>query len=191
MKIKHIQLATLTVIFCVGTFTIYSYAFGKRIKASKQTIQGNDRLSQLQNGEVSDHVVYWFLFNDVVFLKERGDENDRQGKPSGSIRSWFQREGKLNVAQGQLLEQVAVECKIEVAGLDAKATSIIKEFRSRYPGGRVPTGTKLPPPPPELAALQAERIAVILRARDRLRQGLNEQDFISFDDFVKRHFRVK
>lgn len=67
---------------------------------------------------------------------------------------------------------------------DEKAQKIITAFRARYPGGKVPQGESLPPPPPELTRLWEERKAIILHARDRLREAFGEQKFKQFDAFL-------
>jgi hypothetical protein len=75
-----------------------------------------------------------------------------------------------------------------VKQLDAKAKKIIDELYARYPGGQVPAGEQLPPPPPELQQLQRMRDYSALRARHRLQKELGEHGFKQVDDFLKLNF---
>ena len=43
-----------------------------------------------------------------------------------------------------------------------------------------------PPPPPELFAMQQERNAIILQARERLHAAFGEEEFTRFDQFVQK-----
>ncbi len=68
---------------------------------------------------------------------------------------------------------------------------VIETFSAQYPNRVAPKGQKLPEPPPELKVMQAERNAIVLRGRDRLRAALGEQEFARFHDFVLRRFAAK
>jgi hypothetical protein len=72
--------------------------------------------------------------------------------------------------------------------MDAEAKDIIDAAHARYPGGQVPAGEQLPPPPPELKKLQRQRDMAVLKARHRLRTELGEHGFRQVDDFLKLNF---
>ena len=110
----------------------------------------------------------------------------RQGKDTTALRSFFQRKANLSEFQARILNTVAAECVRQVAVQDARAQQIISSFRLRFPPGKLPRGIKLPPPPAELQQMQEERDAMILRARDRLRVALGDDEFQRFDEFVTR-----
>ena len=123
-----------------------------------------------QHTAVPEHVIYQHLFHHVFLMGERAGYKSQAG---------------LTDEQARLLSEVAAEGEREVQQVDARAKVIIDAFRARYPGGRVPSGEVPPPPPAEIRALQAERNAAILRARDRLRAAFGEQEFSRFSEFVR------
>jgi hypothetical protein len=130
------------------------------------------------------HVVYSALFHHVVDVMREADEMQRQGKDTSPLRSFFQRKANLNEFQARILDTVADDCVRQLDVQDARAQLIINEFRKRFPPGKLPPGVKLPPPPPELTQMQEERDAMILRARDRLRVALGDDEFQRFEGFV-------
>jgi hypothetical protein len=126
-----------------------------------------------------------FLFHHLVFLKQKADEIERQGKGKSALLSRFQEDAKLTPAQFQQLYLIAADCEQKVAEQDTKAKAIIDAMRARYPDGKIPEGETPPPVPPELLAMQQERDAIVLRARGQLQQALGVKAFASFDTFVQ------
>jgi hypothetical protein len=131
-------------------------------------------------------VVYSALFHHVIAVKEQAEAEESQGKDASSLRSVFREKADLSEVQAHLLSVIAVDCVREVAAQDARAQVIISAFKVRFPPGRLPPGVKLPPPPPELKLMQQERDAMILRARERLRLALGEEEFQRFEGYVTR-----
>jgi hypothetical protein len=134
--------------------------------------------------ELPEHVPYMFLFHHVKFLKEQAEEIERQGKGKSNLLTQFRVESSLSDEKFQLLKEVALDCEREVAALDKKAEVIINAFRERISKDETLRKQKLQPPP-ELIAMQQERNAIILRARDRIRMALGEEEFTDFHGFVR------
>jgi Carboxypeptidase regulatory-like domain len=88
----------------------------------------------------------------------------------------LQREATLTDQGSHTLDTIATECQEELRQLDERAKRIIDDFRAKFPVGKLSRGSKLQPPPPELIAMSAERSAIILRARDKLRQRVLERE---------------
>lgn len=177
MNIRKTLLALFVLALGVGTFAVI-----RPVKSVK-----DNRPPQQQVQEVPEHVPYIFLFHQLASLKQQADEADRQGKNDSSLRSLFKNQAALNDEQASALDTIAFDCVREVAQQDAKAKVIIDAFKARHPGGKLQRGETLPPPPAELTAMQEERNAIILRARDRLHTALGEQEFNRFEEFVKQH----
>ena len=142
--------------------------------------------SQPQRIPAPTAVVYSALFHHVTGVIQQADETQRQGKDASSLRALFRDKANLSDVQARDLDRIATDCVREVAVQDALAQQIIGAFKARFPPGRLPAGVKLPPPPPELKQMQEERDAMILRARDRLRVALGENEFQRFDEFVTK-----
>jgi hypothetical protein len=146
--------------------------------------------SPQQSRRIPDHVTYRMLLHNVYLFNQKAEANELQGKreSAGAFRRAFQHEAELSDEQARMLNEIAADCEREVREQDAKARVIIDARRAAYPGGRIPPGGKPLPPSPELEAMQQERNAIILRARDRLRQALGEQEWGRFQEFI--HQRV-
>lgn len=126
-----------------------------------------------------------FLFHHLKVIKEQGEENERRGKDKSVLLARFYEKASLDENRGQMLLNVALQCERELEELDRKAQLIINDFRARhFPDGVYRGQGELPPPPPELAAMQQERNAIVLRARNRLRGVMGEQDFDRLNVFV-------
>jgi hypothetical protein len=133
-----------------------------------------------------EYVLYQSFFHQIEFLKRKADELEQQGRDGSGARSLIGRQTGLGDAQMQAVEQIAAECAEEVAAQDAKAVEVSKAYRARVEQGPTPDGY-LPAPPAELREVQQGRNAIILRARDRIRAALSDEDFARLDAFVRQH----
>lgn len=138
--------------------------------------------------DAPEHVIYRQFFRHVVALKERAREVERQGRNGKQLRSYYKDRLKLKEEHSKTLDSVAADVDHEVSQLDAKAQALIERLRARYPGGVVPAGEQLPPPPPELKELQRRRDYAVMRGRLRLRTTLGEHGFQQVEDFIKMNF---
>lgn len=138
--------------------------------------------------DAPEHVIYRQFFRHVVALKQRAQEVERQGRDGRKLRSFYRDRLSMKEDQSRNLDSVAADVSREVDKLDAKAKRIIEELHARYPGGVVPEGEQLPPPPPEFKDLQRQRDYAVMRGRMRLKTTLGEQGFQQVEDFVKMNF---
>lgn len=138
--------------------------------------------------EMPEHKAYEFLFRRVAFFRKKTAE---VGKPA-ALDKRLQREMHLDDAQMRALDQIAATCLQEVEAQDAEARIVINAFKERYFIGKVvPRGQPLPPPPPELEAMQQRRNAMLMRGRGLLLAALGEGTFNQFNSFVKERFGGK
>lgn len=138
--------------------------------------------------ETPEHKAYEFLFRRIARFRKRVVE---VGQPLARDVG-LQREARLSDAQMRVLENIAATCLQEVEAQDAEAQVVIKAFRAQYfPGGVVPQGQRLPPPPPGLEVMQQRRNAILLRGRGLVLASLGEGAFNQFDTFVKERFGGK
>ena len=144
-----------------------------------------------QQRETPEQFIYRFTFKYLEDAKRRAEEARFKGEDASKLRAFYQRGAALDDAQTSLVEQIAIENNAEVAKQDKKAREIIDKFRAKYPGGKVPEGQPVPQAPAELAALQQERNAIILKGRDRLRATLGDEAFGRFDAFVHSQIAPK
>lgn len=135
-----------------------------------------------------EHVIYGQFFRHAVELKERAKNLERSGKDGSKLRSHYKDKANLNDFQAREFNKIADAYAREAAQLDAKAKRIIDEAHARFPGGVVPKGETVPPPPPELKELQRRRDYAVMRARHNLKNALGTQGFSQIDDYLKTNF---
>lgn len=128
-----------------------------------------------------EQVVYSAFFHFVVDLQKQANDLESEGKKGESLRSYVQTQAGLNDEEARKLNEIAAACVEQVSRQDAKALLVIQAFQSQFPGGKVPGGIKLPPPPPELKTLQEERDQIILAARSQLANDLG----VGFDKLAR------
>jgi hypothetical protein len=158
-------------------------ALGFKYEANSSQKKGT--LSE-QSQNIPDYAVYRQLFHHHMILKAKADEIEKQGKNGKALRSFYQETAGLSDDQARAFDRIAADCERDVARQDEKAKALIDSIRKNYPGGKVPAGQKPPEAPIELKAMQDDRNAIILNARDRLRAAFGEQEFKRFSDFVER-----
>jgi hypothetical protein len=141
--------------------------------------------AQQPGEETPEHVRYMFLFHQHHFNMKKAAALEQQGKDGSRVHSMFKRLAVLNDHEALIFDQVASDCEQELEQQDARAKAVIDAFRARYPVDDPQAGANLPPPPPELADMQQERNAIILRARDRLHAELGDVKYANFNAFVK------
>jgi hypothetical protein len=140
-----------------------------------------------QDMRAPDHVIYDAFFHYVVALKDDATDLERSGKSGESLRNYVQVRAGLDYEQARLLDAIASSCVKEVEQQDRDARAVIEKFKAQFPGGRVPKGARVPPPPPELRAMQRQRDAIIVRARSRLQAEIGEVGFNRLAGFVDKY----
>ena len=130
---------------------------------------------------VPEHIIYGFLFRNVTRNNERNIDLRAKGTVTKKYFA-FRRELGFTAEQSRLLTEIASDCESQVRQQDRNAQFIIAEFRARLPKTKE---AQAPPPPAELKTMWEERNAIILRARDRLRDALGEDTFDRLDNFAK------
>jgi hypothetical protein len=134
-----------------------------------------------------EQVIYSAFFHYVVDMKNDATDLDNAGKSGDSLRTYVQLRARLNSEEARLLDVIASSCVQQVSQQDQEALAVIEKFRAQFPGGKVPKGTKLPPPPPELKAMQQQRDTIVIGARDRLRAALGGVGFNKVSTFIEKY----
>lgn len=176
MHKKHLVAAV-----CVTLFLVLALTLSRQAATERAQVSGRRPATP---GGLPEHVAYEFLFRRSVFFRGRAAS---AGKPQ-SLDPTLGREAGLRDEHIGVLDEIAAACLQEVKAQDEKARVLINSYRARYPARTLPQGQSLPPPPPELEAMQRERDAILLRGRDHLREALGESGFTRFSEFVMRRF---
>jgi hypothetical protein len=135
--------------------------------------------------DIPDHVVYWELFHRVAMFAKKADAAQKQGLDRSNLRQLIRKQAGLDEEQGQLLEQIALQCEKDVTAQDAKAKVIIDKFHAQFPNRLVSKSSPPPQPPSELKSLWDQRTNAILLARERLHSALGDTAFAKFDQDQK------
>lgn len=138
-----------------------------------------------------EQVVYSAFFHFVVDLQKEAAQLEDEGKKGDTLRSYIQTQSGLNDEEARKLNEIAVACVEQVSQQDARALLVIQKFQTQFPGGKVPAGVKLPPPPPELTELQQERDQIILAAKSQLATDLGDASFDKVAKFAERRIVFK
>lgn len=133
------------------------------------------------------HAVYNEFFYHVNFLRKKAAKEEAAGKQAGLLRSFYKRQAKLDEAQNGLIDKTASDLGAALERMDEKARKIILKFRADVRAMDIKPGQRPPDPPAELKAMQAERDALILRARDGLRASLGGEAFGRLDQYVQQN----
>lgn len=134
-----------------------------------------------------EHAVYNEFFYHVNFLRKKADKEEKSGKEAAQLRSFYKRQAKLDDAQDAKLSKAASDLERQLGLMDAKARKVIDKFRADVQKMNIKPGEKMPEPPAELKTMQAERDALVMRAKDSLRASLGDEAFGRLDSYVRRN----
>ena len=124
----------------------------------------------------ADAASYRLLFRRAAIYKKRSDDATLQSQDKTHLRRILPVGLQLNSEDAARFEQIALDCQYDLAPLEAEIRVAIMKFKARFPGGKVPHGADMQPPP-ELATLAGIEDSVVLRYRDLLRAGMERENF--------------
>ena len=143
------------------------------------------------NTSVPKHIAYGLFFGEMMALKKKAVERQKQGMKNEAMRDFHKLRLKVSDHEGQVLEQVASECNDKVVKINDQARVIINKERARHPHGRLKEGEPLPVPPPELLQLEDQRTQTLLDARDQLRNLLGQKAFDRIDTAIQNDIEAR
>lgn len=121
-----------------------------------------------------DYVLYEGFLRNIALINRKATELDRSGGRSGLREAVCARLG-LGAKDCALLLQTVTAVEAQLTPLDKRAQSIIDEVRRKHKERAA--GSVLPPPPQELAQLQAQRNSLIGTAVAALKQQLTPRQY--------------
>ncbi|HEY6340899.1 MAG TPA: hypothetical protein VIY49_05365 [Bryobacteraceae bacterium] len=130
-------------------------------------------------------VMYRILFRQIAAFQAQANVLAAQSKPNAFVANYHQNALQLSPAQAQQLIGVAVPCAQQIKAIDQQAEAIINAVKKQYKG--IPRGPNamVPPPSPQLAALEAQRTALVLAAADTLATEYGSAQFAYFENIVR------
>jgi hypothetical protein len=130
-------------------------------------------LPKSQN-RTKEAIPFLFLFKHILELNKKG-KSELIGKKTGLHPNAF-----------GILKAKSVQCDNAIRFIDNRADQIVKDFERRMGTNRLPKGTRLPAPPPELFALQEEKNNVLLQCRDELSFEMGPGEFGKLMSHINR-----
>lgn len=134
-----------------------------------------------------EHAVYNEFFYHVNFLRKKADKEEKGGKEAAQLRAFYKRQAKLDDAQNEKLSKAASDLERQLDLIDAKARKVIDKFRAGVKAMDIKPGQKMPEPPAQLKTMQAERDALVMRAKENLRANLGDEAFGRLDQYVRQN----
>ncbi len=132
------------------------------------------------NETVPDRIIYFILFNHLVGLKQVSEKELTAGKTPLDYHALYKQEANLDDAQSQFLFQTAEDCMNAIKPIDEKARVIIDKAPAE-----LKSLEDRQPPPVELSELQKQKDETILRYRDVMKNFLNDNKFVEFNQLIR------
>lgn len=161
---------------------------GEVRKVSTEPASGNPIMQEAVGpvaNNVPEHVVYSFLFRHQNFMKKKAEEAERLGQDSSFFRNYYQREARLDDRQAAMLSEIATQFELDVKAIEAEAKIVVDKVRAQRASAPVKPDEPLPPPSPELIALQKRRNSLVIQARNQLERAMGPSSFNEFQKFVR------
>lgn len=143
---------------------------------------GQDSSLDVAATNKADQTAYRIFFRQVNAYKKMADDAKATHQDKEFLRKVAPELVEINDADVPNLERIAVACSAELTALHVKVLQVIRQFQAEV---RTP-GHKDTGPPPELADLQAQEIAIVLRYRDTLRNAMVESEFQRVQEEVRK-----
>ena len=156
-----------------GLFTIHTVSFPAVLAGmilSVMPIELSGQAVPPARPTFPDHVLYEPFFRNLALINRKADELDRSGGQGSHLKDAACAGLGLGREDCTIVLQTAADVGARLAGLDKQAQSIIDDVRKKHK--ERPAGAVLPPPPTELAQLQAQRNSLVGTAAARLKQQL-------------------
>jgi predicted transglutaminase-like cysteine proteinase len=144
-----------------------------------------------EKADIPTHVAYGLFFGEMLALRKKADEMERNGRPAAALRDYDKKRANLSDEQSNALNQIALNCNDKVIKINDEAKRIIDRERARHPHGKLREGEQPALPPESLAVLEEKRKNTLLDARQQLHTALGDQEFKRFDDFVHKDIAAR
>jgi hypothetical protein len=147
-------------------------------------LQAQVAITAVNTHAIPDDVIYRHFFRHVAKYQDIAEKAEASGR-SSPFRHSFRTRLSLTPTEEEDLNRIAADCMTQLLGVQQQIAAVVSQFRSAYPPGQLKPRVKLPPPPPELAPLVAQKKAIIIDARNKLRTALGDEEFSRVDSLIK------
>ncbi len=131
--------------------------------------------------------LYWHLLMYQNHLDRKAAENEKQGKEAAWLRNHLQQRLGFTDAEFAPIRESATRLETTIAGIDAKAQTIVKAGRAQYGKGLLPSGVQ-PPGWDELKELNQERETAITDEIAKLNDALGEDNAAKLQTYIEKEF---
>ncbi|MCC7157778.1 MAG: hypothetical protein IT161_24570 [Bryobacterales bacterium] len=109
---------------------------------------------------------------------------------SSNLSAYYKNLGGLTQQQADAMRTVSLAALAELDALDAQAKDLILKARAEVRSRKLLPGQKPPDPPPQLAALQGARKAVLAKYRANLVQAVGPTAFARLEQALITKYKV-
>lgn len=170
----------------MAAFTLFSTCASAQTNTSPIAAQTPANGSSVGHGRaVPLEHLYWHFLEYQLYLDKKADDLPPSSPDVQMLRTHYQTRLGFDNAQYSLIRGAAQTMSARLKQIDDQAKLIIDDLHHNYPPGKVLT---LPPPPPELAQLQAQREAIISETVVDLKTQLGTKASTAMDDFLHKDF---
>jgi hypothetical protein len=128
------------------------------------------------------------VFRHIRHLQAKDSAAAASGR-SSNLRAHYKNLAGLTQQQADSMQSVSFAALAELETLDRQAQTLILKLRAET-GPRLLPGQKPPEPPAQLAALQRERNAVLVKYRNSLIQALGQSAFARLERALIASYKV-
>jgi hypothetical protein len=136
---------------------------------------------------IPQSVLFEFLFDNISALNQAADSDDKAGNHQGAAlwRTHDQRGAGLNDAEGQILQEIALDCLRQLKEKDAKIQALAERDRAQSPPGTII------PASPEMIQTFEDRKKAVNDHIEMLRESLGDASFNKLDTYVHSSFHAE
>lgn len=145
------------------------------------------KASPAAKASIPREVLFEFLFNNMSSLNRVADHDDSAGKHSMAAqwRTHDQRGAGLNDAEGQIMQEIALDCVTALKDQDVKIRAFLKKDQAQNAAGVVG------PTPVELVQMFENRKKIVSDHVEKLREALGDGSFKKLDTYVHAAFHAE
>jgi hypothetical protein len=128
---------------------------------------------------------YEHVFRHVAHLQAKDAAITVSGGRAANYGSYYKKLANLTQSQADALQSVSQAALKDLAAIDQQAQALIVQAHAQRPPGQ-----KLPPPPAQLASLQAQRSALLSSYRTQLQTALGPAAFANLQQALLANFKI-
>ena len=147
--------------------------------------------TQMADGQVPDAIVYSYLFRSILLLREKAEEEERQGRSGAGYTKAIQASLKLDDVTAKALDDAATAWNSKKQEIESKAEAVLNRTGGARPVAEGEAQMMTESSEAELQLAYDEINNSLLTARDSLRENLGEKGFETLAKSIEENVTSK